>query len=59
MMPKKTELTIAGEFTKKDFLALQAEYEKNFEKEYFIWNGQEMFTQFAKYLVEYLSTKFK
>lgn len=54
-----TAHTIAGDFTLGDRQALQKLYDKAVSNgtNQFLWKGQPILTDFAKYLLEYLNTQ--
>lgn len=61
MISKNTVDTICGIFDEDRYKHLKRLYEKAVEEkeEMFLFEGQFMVTGFAKYVLEYLDTKFK
>jgi hypothetical protein len=53
--------TIAGDYTQEKFNALKKAYAKALEAKQasFKFEGNELLVPFAKYLIEYLGTRFK
>lgn len=56
-----TVKTISGEFTQQKFVALKKAYAQAVEAKQasFKFEGNELLVPFAKYLIEYLATRFK